>query len=321
MWPHSTTSPATHVTSQYSALAASLPVPATYYNHHSSMVQSTKQQATTSKYCKTRVWPMHSGLATSNQPAEYGLQPANCGSCHTCSYWTRRLVWSESALNLPPWDVGPAAAPRHPACKLLGCIPAALVSLLTSVSSCCSRSLLPPAPSSPPRCCACLSPACLPPLLLRLMGGQPSASRVHPTMMSAMGGTYIWMHQHQQRRREYSTLGSALSATVQQLSRASAAQLQLRIGSASAAGHHHASSSCIIVLHHAAAQVTRGHADLRITRDMHTATVQASSPVSRALCSLLLVRCRTAGLLLLASSSPAACQQLMLSKSMPSSIL
>ena len=254
------------------ALAASLPVPATYYNHHSSMVQSTKQQATTSKSCKTRVWPMHSGLATSNQPAEYGLQPANCGSCHTCSYWTRRLFWSESALNLPPWAVGPAAAPRHPACKLLGCIPAALVSLLTSVSSCCSRSLLPPAPSSPPRCCACLSPACL-------------------------------------------------SATVQQLSRASAAQLQLRISSASAAGHHHASSSCIIVLHHAAAQVTRGHADLRITRDMHTATVQASSPVSRALCSLLLVRCRTAGLLLLASSSPAACQQLMLSKSMPSSIL
>jgi hypothetical protein len=46
---------------------------------------------------------MHSGLATSNQPAEYGLQPANCGSCHTCSYWTRRLFWSESALNLPPW--------------------------------------------------------------------------------------------------------------------------------------------------------------------------------------------------------------------------
>jgi hypothetical protein len=159
MWPHSTTSPATHVTSQYSALAASLPVPATYYNHHSSMVQSTKQQATTSRSCKTRVWPMHSGLATiatSNQPAEYGLQPANCGSCHTCSYWTRRLVWSESALNPPPcvqasW-LHPCGTgqPANKCLELLLAFAAASCTLLTTTLLCLPEPCMSATATAPP---------------------------------------------------------------------------------------------------------------------------------------------------------------------------
>jgi hypothetical protein len=153
--------------------------------------------------------------------------------------------------------------------------------------------LLPPAPSSPP-VLLCLPEPCksatatAPP-----DGWSGSASRVHPTMMSAAWGTYIWMQQHQQHCRPYST-GSALSAAAQQgISGTTPVWHQQGISSRASAciSMHQRASACY--------NMQRAKSPLAmLIRGSHATRTQQQSRRThqrpQALCSLLLVRCHTA---------------------------